>query len=71
MGGYNGGVKHPLIWDLSLVTLLVTPLVTTHEPRSTPLRYIIIIIIIFMMMISFIIIITIIIIKGLLGSLTP
>ena len=30
------GVISPLIWVLSIVTLLITLLITTHEPPSTP-----------------------------------
>ena len=30
-------VTSPLIWIVTTVTLLVTPLITTHEPPSTPL----------------------------------
>ena len=29
------GVIRPLIWVITIVTLLITPLVTTHEPPST------------------------------------
>ena len=25
---------NPLIWEITIVTLLITPLVTTHEPPS-------------------------------------
>ena len=32
------GVTSPLIWVISIVTLLITPLITTHEPPSTGLR---------------------------------
>ena len=32
------GVISPLIWVVSIVTLLVTPLITTYEPPSTPLN---------------------------------
>ena len=28
------GVIIPLIWDITIVTLLITPLITTHEPPS-------------------------------------
>ena len=28
------GVISPLIWVISIVTLLITPLITTHEPPS-------------------------------------
>ena len=34
MGSYSG-VTSPLIWVISIVTLLITPLITTHEPPST------------------------------------
>ena len=30
------GVISPLIWVIIIVTLLITPLRTTHEPPSTP-----------------------------------
>ena len=30
------GVISPLIWHITIVTLLVTPLITTHEPPSSP-----------------------------------
>ena len=30
----NGGIS-PLIWVITIATLLITPLITTHEPRST------------------------------------
>ena len=29
------GVISPLIWVISLATLLITPFITTHEPPST------------------------------------
>ena len=29
------GLISPLIWVISIVTLLITPLITTHEPPST------------------------------------
>ena len=29
------GVVNPLIWVITIVTLLVTPLITTHEPPSS------------------------------------
>ena len=29
------GVISPLIWVINTVTLLITPLITTHEPPST------------------------------------
>ena len=32
------GVVNPLIWVI-IVTLLITPLITTHEPPSTVLLY--------------------------------
>ena len=28
------GVISPLIWVITIVTLLITPLITTHEPPS-------------------------------------
>ena len=28
------GVLSPVIWVISIVTLLITPLITTHEPPS-------------------------------------
>ena len=28
------GVISPLIWVIAIVTLLITPLITTHEPAS-------------------------------------
>ena len=31
------GVISPLTWVISIVTLLITPLITTHEPPSTSL----------------------------------
>ena len=34
MGSYNWGYKSPLIWVISTVTLLITLLITTHEPPS-------------------------------------
>ena len=30
-----GGVRTPLIWVIRIVTLLVTLLITTHEPPSS------------------------------------
>ena len=30
------GVISPLSWVITLVTLLITPLITTHEPPSKP-----------------------------------
>ena len=30
----KSGVKSPLIWVITIVTLLLTPLITTHEPPS-------------------------------------
>ena len=27
-------VRSPLIWAITMVTLLITPLITTHEPPS-------------------------------------
>ena len=30
------GVISPLIWLISIATLLITPLLTTHEPPSNP-----------------------------------
>ena len=30
------GVISPLIWAVTLVTWLITPLITTHEPPSSP-----------------------------------
>ena len=30
------GVISPLIWVVSIATLLITPLTTTHEPPSRP-----------------------------------
>ena len=35
MGSYKG-VRSPLIWVISIVTLLITLLITTHEPPSKP-----------------------------------
>ena len=32
------GVRSPLIWVISIVTLLITPLTTTHEAPSTVLN---------------------------------
>ena len=29
------GAISPLIWVITIVTLLITPLITTHEPPST------------------------------------
>ena len=34
MGSYKWGYKS-LVWVISMVTLLRTPLITTHEPPST------------------------------------
>ena len=28
------GVTSPLIWVITIVTLLITPLITTHEPQT-------------------------------------
>ena len=33
-----GGVISPLIWVITIVTLLITPLITPHEPPSTGFR---------------------------------
>ena len=33
MGSYSG-IIGPLIWVITIVTLLITPLITTHEPPS-------------------------------------
>ena len=33
----SGGVISPLIWVICKVTLLITQLITTHEPPSKPL----------------------------------
>ena len=30
------GVMSPLIWVITIVTLLITPLITAHEPPSGP-----------------------------------
>ena len=30
------GVISPLIWVITIVNLLITPLITTHEPPSEP-----------------------------------
>ena len=32
------GVRSPLIWLISIVTLLITLLITTHEPPSRAYR---------------------------------
>ena len=41
--GYNYSLKSrvisPLIWVINLVTLLITPLITTHGPPSTSRQY--------------------------------
>ena len=29
-------VLRPVIWVMTIVTLLITPLITTHEPPSRP-----------------------------------
>ena len=34
MGSYVSGVISPLIWVITIVTLLITPLITTHGPPS-------------------------------------
>ena len=33
------GVRSPLIWVISIVALLITLLITTHEPPSNPMRF--------------------------------
>ena len=33
------GVVSPLIWVITIVTLLITPLITTHEPLSALLDF--------------------------------
>ena len=33
------GAISPLIWLISIVTLLITPLIATHEPPSTESRH--------------------------------
>ena len=38
MGSYNKWVISPLRWVVSIVTLLTTPLITTHEPPRKPLN---------------------------------
>ena len=35
------GVISPLIWVISIVTLLIPPLITTHESPSSPLLHVI------------------------------
>ena len=30
----SGGVISPLVWVITVVTLLIAPLITTHEPAS-------------------------------------
>ena len=32
------GVISPLIWAITIVTLLISPLITTHEPPSKPCK---------------------------------
>ena len=34
MGSYKWGYKAPLRWVIILVTLLITPRITTHEPPA-------------------------------------
>ena len=36
MGTAISGVMSPLIWVVSTITLLITLLMTTHEPPSRP-----------------------------------
>ena len=38
MGSYKSRVLSPLIWVTLIVTLLLTPLMTTHEPPSRHVR---------------------------------
>ena len=38
MGTYKWGVS-PLIWVISIVTLLMTLIITTHEPPSRVLEF--------------------------------
>ena len=34
MGSYKWGYKSLILWVITMVTLLITPLITTHEPSS-------------------------------------
>ena len=34
MGSYKWVISDPLIWSATIVTLLITPLITIHEPPS-------------------------------------
>ena len=34
MGSYKYGLQCPLIWVITMVTLLITPLIPTHVPPS-------------------------------------
>ena len=34
MGSYKWGYKSPAIWVITIVILLITLLITTHEPPS-------------------------------------
>ena len=35
MGGYKRDDKSPIIWVITIVILLITPLITNHEPPSS------------------------------------